>query len=62
MTTVTLQQAFEDCLNNKTARLTRKRELAGVEQEYRELIATGDDSRTRSANLARDYRRENVGN
>ena len=54
MTTMTLQQAFEDCLNNKTAWLTRKQELAGAEQEYRELIATGDDSRTRSLQTMRD--------
>ncbi|MFU2167376.1 phage polarity suppression protein [Lelliottia nimipressuralis] len=54
MTTVTLQQAFEDCLNNKTAWLTRKQELAGAEQEYRELIATGDDRRTRSLQTLRD--------
>ncbi|HCO7934157.1 TPA: Polarity suppression protein [Escherichia coli] len=54
MTTVTLQQAFEDCLNNKTAWLTRKQELADAEQEYRELIATGDDSRTRSLQTLRD--------
>ena len=54
MTTVTLQQAFEDCLNNKTAWLNRKQELAGAEQEYRELIATGNDSRTRSLQTLRD--------
>lgn len=54
MTTVTLQQAFEDCVNNKTAWLTRKQELAGAEQEYRELFATGNDSRTRSLQTLRD--------
>ena len=54
MTTVTLQQAFEDCLNNKTAWLTRKQELSGAEQEYRELIATGNDSRVRSLQILRD--------
>ncbi|MEE9682167.1 phage polarity suppression protein [Lelliottia amnigena] len=54
MTTVTLQQAFEDCLNNKTAWLNRKQELAGAEQEYRELIATGNDSRVRSLQTLRD--------
>ncbi|MBL5966455.1 Polarity suppression protein [Lelliottia amnigena] len=54
MTTVTLQQAFEDCLNNKTAWLNRKQELAGAEQEYRELFATGNDSRTRSLQTLRE--------
>jgi len=54
VTTVTLQQAFEDCLNNKTAWLTRKQELAGAEQEYRELIATGNDSRVRTLQTLRD--------
>ncbi len=54
MTTVTLQQAFEDCLNNKTAWLTRRQELADTEQEYRELIATGNDSRVRSLQTLRD--------
>ena len=54
MTTVTLQQAFEDCLNNKTAWLTRKQELVDTEQEYRELIATGNDSRTRSLQTLRE--------
>ncbi|MDF3737021.1 phage polarity suppression protein, partial [Enterobacter hormaechei] len=48
MTPLTLEQAFEVCQNTKTAWLTRKQELADTEQEYRELIATGDDSRTRS--------------
>lgn len=54
MTTVTLQRAFEDCLNNKTAWLTRRQELADTEQEYRELIATGNDSRVRSLQTLRD--------
>ncbi|WP_336993849.1 phage polarity suppression protein [Lelliottia amnigena] len=54
MTTVTLQQAFEDCLNNKTAWLTRRQELADTEQEYRELIATGNDSRVRSLQTLRE--------
>ena len=54
MTTLTLQQAFEDCLNNKTAWLKRKQELADAEQEYRELIATGDDNRNRSLQTLRD--------
>jgi len=40
VTTVTLQQAFEACLNNKTAWLTRRQEMADTEQEYRKLIAT----------------------
>lgn len=54
MTTVTLQQAFENCLNNKTAWLTRRQELADTEKEYRELIATGNDSRTRSLQSLRE--------
>lgn len=54
MTTVTLQQAFEACLNNKTAWLTRRQELTDTEQEYRELFATGNDSRTRSLQTLRD--------
>ncbi|MFG6656422.1 phage polarity suppression protein [Scandinavium sp. M-37] len=54
MTTVTLQQAFEACQNNKTTWLNRKQELADAEQEYRELIATGDDSRTRSLQTLRE--------
>jgi len=54
VTTMTLQQAFEDCLKNKIAWLNRKQELAGAEQEYRELIATGNDSRTRSLQTLRE--------
>jgi len=54
VTTMTLQQAFEDCVNNKTAWLTRRQELADTEQEYRELIDTGNDSRTRSLQTLRD--------
>ena len=54
MTTLTLQQAFEGCLNNKTAWLTRKQELADAEHEYRELIASGNDSRVRSLQTLRD--------
>ena len=54
MTTVTLQQAFEDCLKNKAAWLTRKQELDGAEQEYRELFATGDDNRNRSLQTLRE--------
>jgi len=44
MTPLTLEQAFEVCQNTKTAWLTRKQELADTEKEYRELIATGDES------------------
>lgn len=54
MTTMTLQQAFEACLKNKAAWLNRKQELAGAEQEYRELTATGNDSRARSLQTLRD--------
>ncbi len=54
MTTVTLKQAFEAYLNNKTAWLNRKHELINTEQEYREVIATGNDSRTRSLQTQRD--------
>jgi len=54
MTPLTLEQAFEVCQNTKTAWLTRKQELADTEQEYRELIATGDDSRNRSLQTLRD--------
>lgn len=54
MTPLTLEQAFEACQNTKTAWLTCKQELADTEQEYRELIATGDDSRTRSLQTLRD--------
>ena len=54
MTILTLQQAFEDCLNNKTDWLKRKQELADTELEYRELNATGDDNRNRSLQTLRD--------
>jgi len=54
VTSLALQQAFEDCLNNKTAWRKRKQELADAEQEYRELIATGDDSRSRGLQTLRD--------
>ncbi|HDT0937965.1 TPA: Polarity suppression protein [Escherichia coli] len=54
MTTVTLQQAFETCQNNKTTWMTRRQELAEVEQEYRELLITGDNGRTRTLNMMRD--------
>ena len=43
MTTVTLQQAFEDCLKNKAAWLNRKAELAAAEQEYREQMLAGNE-------------------
>ncbi|BCH43258.1 TPA: Polarity suppression protein [Escherichia coli] len=43
MTTLTLQQAFEACQNNKTAWLNRKAELAAAEQEYREQVLAGDE-------------------
>lgn len=43
MTTLTLQQAFEACQNNKTAWLDRKAELAAAEQEYREQMLAGDE-------------------
>lgn len=43
MTAITLQQAFEACQNNKTARLNRKAELAAAEQEYREQMLAGDE-------------------
>lgn len=54
MTPLTLEQAFEACQNTKTTWLTRKQELADTEQEYRELIATGDESRARSLQTLRD--------
>lgn len=54
MTTVTLQQAFETCQNNKTTWLTRKQELAEAEQQYRELLITGDNGRPRTLNMLRD--------
>lgn len=54
MTTMTLQQAFEACRNNKTAWLTHRQELAKTEQEYRELLITGDNGRTRTLNMLRD--------
>ncbi|EFO4370770.1 Polarity suppression protein [Escherichia coli] len=37
MTTMSLQQAFEVCQNNKAAWLQRKNELAAAEQEYLRL-------------------------
>ncbi len=43
MSTITLQQAFEACQNNKTAWLNRKAELAAAEQEYREQMLVGDE-------------------
>ncbi|WP_407299209.1 phage polarity suppression protein [Klebsiella quasipneumoniae] len=43
MTTLTLQQAFEACQNNKTAWVNRKAELAAAEQEYQEQVLAGDD-------------------
>lgn len=54
MTTVTLQQAFETCENNKTIWMVRRQELAEAEQEYRELLITGDNGRTRTLNMLRD--------
>ncbi|ENO7551887.1 TPA: phage polarity suppression protein [Klebsiella quasipneumoniae] len=43
MSTITLQQAFEACQNNKTAWLNRKAELTAAEQEYREQMLVGDE-------------------
>ena len=43
MTTLTLQQAFEACQKNETARLNCKAELAAAEQEYREQVLAGDE-------------------
>lgn len=40
---LTLQQAFEACQNNKTARLNRRAEPAAAEQKYREQVLAGDD-------------------
>lgn len=54
MTTVTLQQAFEDCLKNKTAWLNRKQELADTEQEYREGLVTDETTGRRSLQTLRD--------
>ena len=54
MTTLTLQQAFEACQNNKTSWLTRKQELADTEQEYGELLVSGEDNRPRSLQTLRD--------
>ncbi|EOZ5913163.1 phage polarity suppression protein, partial [Escherichia coli] len=39
MTTMSLQQAFEVCQNNKAAWLQRKNELAAAEQEYLQLLS-----------------------
>ncbi|WP_288144107.1 phage polarity suppression protein, partial [Escherichia coli] len=39
MTTMSLQQAFEVCQNNKEAWLQRKNELAAAEQEYLRLLS-----------------------
>ena len=39
MTTMSLQQAFEVCQNNKAAWLQRKNELAAAEQEYLRLLS-----------------------
>ncbi|MCY9849091.1 MULTISPECIES: phage polarity suppression protein [Pectobacterium] len=54
MTTLTLQKAFEACQANKSAWLQRREELTQAEQSYREIIATGDDSRVRSLQTLRD--------
>lgn len=54
MTTVTLQQAFETCQNNKTTWMIRRQELAEAEQEYRELLVTGDNGHPRTLNMLRD--------
>ncbi|WP_247149232.1 phage polarity suppression protein [Escherichia coli] len=54
MTTLTLEQAFEACQNNKTTWLKRKTELAEAEQEYREGLITGDDHSPRSLQTLRD--------
>jgi hypothetical protein len=35
MTTLTLEQAYEACQNNKSAWLNLKAELAATEEEYR---------------------------
>lgn len=42
MTTLTLEQAYEACQNNKTTWLNHKTELVEAEQEYREGLITGD--------------------
>ncbi|ELY7937807.1 Polarity suppression protein [Escherichia coli] len=39
MTTMSLQQAFEVCQNNKATWLQRKNELAAAEQEYLRLLS-----------------------
>jgi hypothetical protein len=39
VTTMSLQQAFEVCQNNKAAWLQRKNELAAAEQEYLRLLS-----------------------
>nr|WP_306417508.1 phage polarity suppression protein [Pectobacterium jejuense] len=51
---MTLQKAFEACQANKSAWLQRREELTQAEQSYREIIATGDDSRVRSLQTLRD--------
>ncbi|MBA7855013.1 Polarity suppression protein [Enterobacter sp. RHBSTW-00901] len=54
MTILTLEQAFDVCQNNKTSWLTRKQELAEVEQEYGELLATGETNSSRNLQTLRD--------
>ena len=54
MTTLTLEQAFETCQNNKTSWLIRKQELADTEQEYGELLVSGENNRSRSLQTLRD--------
>ncbi len=38
MTTLTLEQAYEACQNNKSAWLNLKAELAATEEEYHEQL------------------------
>lgn len=54
MTTSTLQQAFEACQDNKAKWLNCKQELADAEQEYGELLATGETNSSRNLQTLRD--------
>lgn len=52
MTTMSLQQAFEVCQNNKAAWLQRKNELAAAEQEYLRLLSGEGRNVSRPTNYA----------
>lgn len=52
MTTMSLQQAFEVCQNNKAAWLQRKNELAAAEQEYLRLLSGKAETSAARTNYA----------